>query len=104
MLSAPPRHPRESGGPGRPLRLGGAWIPAYAGLTGSLLISGDAFSVPDARVEQRIAQIDQQIDQHIGGRENQDDALDDRVVAAQDGIDREPSEAGYRKHRLGNDD
>src|SRR5437868_10212695 len=26
-------------------------------------------SIPDARVEQRVAQIDQQIDQHIGGRE-----------------------------------
>src|SRR5713226_7608057 len=60
--------------------------------------------VPDAWVEQRIAQIDQEVDQHIGGRENQDDALDDRVVAAQDRIDRQPPETGDREHRLGHDD
>src|SRR5712691_10343128 len=30
--------------------------------------------IPDAGVEQRVAQIDQEVDQHIGGREYQDDA------------------------------
>src|SRR6266568_7562593 len=78
---------------------------AGAGRVRSLwMMAMDAPLVPDARVEQRIAQIDQQVDQHIGGRENEDDALDDRVVAAQDGVDREPPEAGDSKHRLGDDD
>src|SRR5579862_4092850 len=63
-----------------------------------------SISVPDARVEERIAQIDQEVDQHIGGREYEDDALDDRVVAPEDGVDREAPEPGDGKHRLGDDD
>src|SRR6202030_4289635 len=73
--------------------------------TGAAMSAGaTAISVADARIEQSVADVDREIDQHIGGREQQDDALDDRVVAAQDGIDGEPADAGDGEHRLGNDD
>ena len=52
----------------------------------------------------RVAEVDEQVDQHVGGREHQDDALDDRIVAAQDRIDGQPADAGDREHRLGDDD
>src|SRR5262249_49399437 len=56
------RHPRASGGPGHAVRYLRLWIPASGGMTKS----GDAASsIPDARVEQRIAEIDHQIDHHI---------------------------------------
>src|SRR5438045_3516328 len=44
-------------------------------------------SIADARVDQRIADIVQQIDQHIGAGKDQDDALNDRIVATQDRVD-----------------
>src|SRR5260370_24773796 len=61
-------------------------------------------SIPHARIEHGVAQIHQQIDDHIGRREQQDDALYDGVVAAQDRIDREPADAGDREHGLRHDD
>jgi hypothetical protein len=49
------------------------------------------------------ADVDEQVDHHVGQRKHQDDALDHRVVAAQNCIDREPSEAWYREHGFGYD-
>src|SRR6185436_15925760 len=40
-----------------------------------------AISVPDPRLEQRVGEVDQQIDQNIDTGEHHDDALDDRVIA-----------------------
>ena len=40
-----------------------------------------------------------QVDQHVDAAEKiRIDALDDRVVAAQDRVDRQPAEAGMREH------
>ncbi len=58
-----------------------------------------AISVPDPRIEQRVAQVDQQVDQHVDRREQQDHALDDRIVAPQDRIDRQPADAGNARTR-----
>ena len=60
-------------------------------------------SVTDPRVEQRVRQVDGKVHEHVHGREDQRDALDDRVVAAQDRIDRQSSHAGYREDGLGDD-
>src|SRR4051812_20589356 len=50
-------------------------------------------SVADAWIEEGIAEIDQQIDQHVDAGEHQYDALDDRIVAPRDRIDDEPADA-----------
>src|SRR5690348_8792331 len=47
-------------------------------------------SIANARVEQRVGQVDRQVHEHVYRREDQRDALDDRVVAAQDRVDGEP--------------
>src|SRR5512137_3167387 len=59
-----------------------------------------AMLVADPRIEQRVAEVDQQVDQHVDRREQQRHALDDRVVAPQDGVDRQAPEPGNREHRL----
>ena len=50
--------------------------------------------------KQPVGQVDCQIDQDIDGREQQDHALDNRVVAADDGIHGETADAGNGKHAL----
>src|SRR5438093_9162854 len=60
-------------------------------------------SVTYPRVEQHVRKVDQQIDQHVDRGKNQDHALNDGIVAAQDRIDGEASDAGQREHRLGDD-
>src|SRR2546430_17402557 len=42
------------------------------------LIATAAMSVPDARIDQRVAEINQQVDDHVQRREQQRHALDDR--------------------------
>src|SRR5215208_4891197 len=56
--------------------------------------------VADARVEEHVREIDQQVDHHVDEREQQDQALDRREVACQHRIDREPAEPGDRVHRF----
>src|SRR5207302_6269184 len=46
-------------------------------------------SVADARIEEGAGDVDHQIDQHLDGREHQDQALHDGIVALQHGIDGE---------------
>src|SRR5688500_5804539 len=60
-------------------------------------------SVADARIEQHIADIHEQIDHYVRRREHQDHALVDRIVAAQNGIHRKTADARYGKHRFGDD-
>src|SRR5262249_56920722 len=50
-------------------------------------------SVADARIEEGVGDVNQEIDQHLGEREHQDQALHDRIVALQHRIDGEPAEA-----------
>src|SRR6185437_11220522 len=49
---------------------------------------GRGASVPDPRIEQGVKQVNSQVDQDVGEAEQQDDALDHRVVPPQDGIHR----------------
>src|SRR5262245_55128774 len=62
-----------------------------------------AMSVSDARVEEHVREIDREVDEDVGPREDQDDALDDRVVAAQDRVHREAADARDREHGFGDD-
>src|SRR5688572_536404 len=57
--------------------------------------------VADARVEEHVAQVHREIDQHVCGGEDQHHALDDRVVAPEDRVDREPADAGERENGFG---
>ena len=41
---------------------------------------------------------------HVNAAGQQDQALDDRIVAGEDRIDRQPPEAGNVEHALGDDD
>src|SRR5262245_7302705 len=53
-----------------------------------------ALSVPDARIEEAIDQIDSEIQHDDAGRQEQVDALDDGVIAPGDGVEQEPPHAG----------
>src|SRR5262245_20417995 len=46
-----------------------------------------AMSVPDARIEEGVGDVDHEVHQHLGGGEHQDQALHDGIVALQHGID-----------------
>src|SRR5262245_8080839 len=61
-------------------------------------------SVPDARIEEDVGDVDDEIHQHLGGREHDDETLHDRVVALQHGVDGQASKAGDVEHRLRDDD
>src|SRR5262245_55460443 len=52
-----------------------------------------AISVPNARIEHSVAQIDEQIDDHVDPGEHQDHTLDDRIIALCNGIDHKPPNA-----------
>src|SRR5512135_378459 len=62
-----------------------------------------ATSVADPRIEQRVAEVDQQVDDDVHGGEQQRDALDDRIVAPQERVDGQPAEPRNREHGLGDD-
>src|SRR5438552_9570063 len=62
-----------------------------------------AMSITDAWIEEHVAQVYREVDQHVGRGKHQHDALDDRVVAAQDRVHREASDAGEGEHRLGDE-
>jgi hypothetical protein len=57
--------------------------------------------VADAWVEQRVAKIDQVIDEHENHGEDEQDALDHGVILADDDIHRETPDAGNREDCLG---
>ena len=46
-------------------------------------------SIPDPRVEHGVEHVDHQVDDDVRAREHEDDALDHRIVAAQDRVDRQ---------------
>src|SRR5262245_6144041 len=60
-------------------------------------------SVADAGVEEDIEDVDEEVQQHVDARDDQDDALDHRIVAPHDGIDGEAADAGKGEDALGHD-
>ena len=54
--------------------------------------------------QQPVGQVHEQIDDYVDYREQQDDALDDGVVAPDDGIDGQAADARHGKHGLGDHD
>src|SRR3954464_12702933 len=60
-------------------------------------------SVAYPRIEQHVAQVHRQIDQHVRRGKDEDHTLNDRIVAPQDRAARQSADSGYRKNRLGDD-
>src|SRR5215813_3380531 len=60
-------------------------------------------SVADAGVEEDIEDVDEEVQEHVDARDDQDDALDHRVVAPHDGVDGEPPDAGEGEDALRHD-
>src|SRR5688500_18453084 len=60
--------------------------------------------VPDARVEPRIGEVHEEVDDHEAERDQKHERLHDRVVAMGDGVDDEPADAVQREHRLGDNE
>src|SRR3546814_9626666 len=86
-----------------PMTMVGLWrIQSSRGLRGTEVVSVVAViaSVPDTRIEEGVADVDQQVHQHLGPRKQDDQPLDDRVVALQDRVHRQPSEADRKSTRL----
>src|SRR3546814_18275481 len=66
-----------------PMTMVGLWrIQSSRGLRGTEVVSVVAViaSVPDTRIEEGVADVDQQVHQHLGPRKQDDQPLDDRVV------------------------
>src|SRR5580765_4737309 len=59
--------------------------------------------VADPRVDQRVGEIDREVDEAIRGRDQEAPALDDGNVAREDGRDDELSQALAREERLHDD-
>src|ERR1700745_3232227 len=57
----------------------------------------------DPRVDQTLQDVDGQVQQHEGGREHEDDALQQRHVALEDRDVQQVSGAGPREHRFDED-
>src|SRR5580693_5176577 len=72
--------------------------------TGAISAGASAMLEPHAGIEEGVAHVDEEIDDDVDSREDQCHALDDRVVAAEDGVDREPADAGNGEDRLRDDD
>src|SRR5262249_38264499 len=54
-------------------------------------------------IHDRVDEIDEQIHHDVGEREQEDEPLNDRIVAPEDRIDSEAAQSRNGKHRLGND-
>src|SRR5262245_11037139 len=80
------RHARRRRLAGSTVRVGSIASAVALSVTGSP-------SDSDPRIEERVGDVYQQVDEHVGARREQDDPLDERVVAREHGLDDEPSEA-----------
>src|SRR3954465_8423768 len=56
---------------------------------------------PDARVEVRVCDVDEQVDDHVPDGRDEDHALDQRIVALLHRLDRQAPEAGDHEDLLG---
>ena len=54
-----------------------------------------------ARVDREVGEVGEQVERDVGGRRDEDDALDDGVVAVEDRVDDQLAEAGNGEHLLG---
>src|SRR6185503_17758146 len=59
--------------------------------------------VPDARIEQTVGDIREEIHRDVGDGDQQNAALDQRVIAERDRLNEEPADARPREDRFGND-
>src|SRR5580765_7480881 len=57
----------------------------------------------DARIQERVGQVDQKIDQHVRAGGDKHDALYQRIVAREHRFDDEAAEPGYDEDLLGDD-
>src|SRR6202049_1217170 len=60
-------------------------------------------SITYARIEKNVRQVDQEIDQHVDRGKNENHALNDGIVAAQDRVDRQPPDSRQREYGFGHD-
>ena len=63
-----------------------------------------ASGVPDARIEHRVEQVDDQIDQHVERRDQHHHALDQREVVARNALHEQLADAVQVEHLLGDDE
>src|SRR5690349_8430069 len=59
--------------------------------------------VADARIEHRVDDVGQQVDEHIADRDHKDDPLHDRKILVEDPVDNQPPDAGSREDGLHHD-
>src|SRR5229473_802320 len=59
-----------------------------------------ALAVAHARIDDRVANVDQRIDDHVAARDEQHRGLEHRIVAAKDRVDRVLAKAGDREYLL----
>src|ERR1700694_6065941 len=60
-------------------------------------------SIAYTRIEKNVRQVDQEVDQYIDRGKNKNHALNDGIVAAQDRVDRQPSDSRQREYGFGHD-
>src|SRR4051794_8446538 len=85
---------------------GGGAATSVAAVSSVLSVSVIPFpspSMPDARIEGAVEQIDQQIDRHDRGRDQQHATLENGIVPAADALDQPFADAGPGEDRLGQD-
>src|SRR5262245_17817900 len=59
--------------------------------------------IPNPRIEETVCEIDEQVHRHIGDRDQQNAALNGRIVARADRLNEQAAHARPRKNRLGDD-
>src|SRR5690606_29409943 len=70
----------------------GRWRPASTACGKSVAVQRS--SIADPRIEKGIGEVDEELDEHVKAAGQKDHALDDRIIARQNGVDREPSNPG----------
>src|SRR5262245_33968413 len=95
--------PRPSGASRAPAaRRSTAQRRSAAGRAGAEGASADTPSaIPDPRIDPAIQEVNEQVGQDEAHRDQQHDALDQRVVAREHRVDHEAADAGQREHVLG---
>src|SRR6266545_6523681 len=85
------------------MAIAGAASASSPAVSGTDASRTDTASVPDARIDQRVGEVDDQVYEQEGNRDQQDAALDHRIVAGEDRVHHEPSDAWQGEHRLDED-
>ena len=73
--------------------------PARRGRAGASTSSTSRSRHADPRVEQRVDDVDEQVDEDVADRGDEHHSLDERVVPLLDRVDRQPAEAGDPEDR-----